>query len=245
MSEDQLQLEVDWCVTRLEEKLVAMDPYSRPAQEAAKVHRILKSSKAPVIKKRQAMRNMFGDYRAKMKAMEKKSLAAMKKSKLVAVTEPPGQSRFLRRSTGAQTAQEASEKCVTSAADDLTQLSVTATQTLTNPPETCETDSDPAGIQLTLTNPPETCETDSDPAGIKSDISTSGESAGVKSSDMFTSGGDFKFSFDSSECGPDTDGGVNSAGAASSSAGAVPQNYFVIKPSSEEFRFNFTVDEEN
>ena len=30
MSEDQLKVEVDWCLARLEEKLAAMDPYSRP-----------------------------------------------------------------------------------------------------------------------------------------------------------------------------------------------------------------------
>ena len=32
MSEDQLKVEVDWCLARLEEKLAAMDPYSRPGQ---------------------------------------------------------------------------------------------------------------------------------------------------------------------------------------------------------------------
>ena len=35
----------------------------------------LMSSKAPMIKKRQAMRNTFGDYRKKMRDSEKKSTA--------------------------------------------------------------------------------------------------------------------------------------------------------------------------
>ena len=45
------------------------------AQEAVKVLKILQSSKAPLIKKRQAMRNTFGDYRAKMKKEQTKSAA--------------------------------------------------------------------------------------------------------------------------------------------------------------------------
>lgn len=35
MSEDQLKVEVDWCLARLEEKLAAMDPYTRPGNPAA------------------------------------------------------------------------------------------------------------------------------------------------------------------------------------------------------------------
>ncbi|XP_076451923.1 uncharacterized protein LOC143287657 [Babylonia areolata] len=199
MEDEQMQMEVDWCLARVEEKLAGMDPYSRPAQEAAKVHRILKSSKAPVIKKRQAMRNMFGDYRAKMKAMEKKSLAAMKKSKLVAVAEPPTDSKFFRRAAGAQAAHEVSEKSVSSAADSLNQLSVNKTETRTDAQAVCPTECNPAG-------------------------------------DSASSEGNFKFDFDSSECGPDAE-------AQASSGTGVHQNYFVIKPSNEEFRFNFTLDE--
>lgn len=43
-----------------------------------KALRILSSTKAPFIKKRQVMRNMFGDYREKMKVLEKKSAAGKK-----------------------------------------------------------------------------------------------------------------------------------------------------------------------
>ena len=41
-----------------------------------KVLKILQSSKAPLIKKRQAMRNTFGDYRAKMRKEQAKSAAS-------------------------------------------------------------------------------------------------------------------------------------------------------------------------
>ncbi|KAK6175577.1 hypothetical protein SNE40_014008 [Patella caerulea] len=42
-------------------------PDSKQAVDACKVLKILKSSKAPLVKKRQAMRITFGDYRQKMK----------------------------------------------------------------------------------------------------------------------------------------------------------------------------------
>ena len=41
--------------------------------EAIKVLKILRSDKAPLVKKRQAMRNTFGDYRQKIKEEEKKN----------------------------------------------------------------------------------------------------------------------------------------------------------------------------
>lgn len=124
-ADDQLKVEIEWCLARLEEKLADLDPYSKQAQEAAKVHRILKSSKAPVIKKRQAMRNMFGDYREKMKAAEKKKLQAMKKSKLVPVKDTPPESKFLRLSSGAAQIHKSSEGALSAAASAVSQLSVT------------------------------------------------------------------------------------------------------------------------
>ena len=44
-----------------------------PAADASKYLKVLLSAKAPLIKKRQVMRNAFGDYRKKMSDMEKKS----------------------------------------------------------------------------------------------------------------------------------------------------------------------------
>ena len=32
MDDEQLTLEVDWCLGKLEEKLAGMDPYSRPGE---------------------------------------------------------------------------------------------------------------------------------------------------------------------------------------------------------------------
>ena len=45
------------------------------AMEAVKILKILQSSKAPLIKKRQAMRNAFGDYRTQMRKERAKSAA--------------------------------------------------------------------------------------------------------------------------------------------------------------------------
>ena len=43
------------------------------AKEASKLLKILLSSKAPMVKKRQVMRNSFGDYRKTMAEEEKQS----------------------------------------------------------------------------------------------------------------------------------------------------------------------------
>ena len=41
-------------------------------QEAVKALRILQNEKAPLVRKRQVMRNTFGDYRKKMEEEERK-----------------------------------------------------------------------------------------------------------------------------------------------------------------------------
>ena len=50
--------------------LLFPDFYS--AEEAMKILKILQNPKAPMVKKRQAMRNTFGDYRKKMAEEERK-----------------------------------------------------------------------------------------------------------------------------------------------------------------------------
>ncbi|KAK7093543.1 UPF0488 protein CG14286-like [Littorina saxatilis] len=215
MSEDQLKVEVDWCLARLEEKLAAMDPYTRPAQEAAKVHRILKSSKAPVIKKRQAMRNMFGDYRAKMKANEKKNLSAMKKSTLVAVKDAPSDSKFLRRSAGAAPGQDSS----------------TSSDTVNTPedekPHQCA-DGSGESTHNTEVAKTHTAEQSAEPGSSQNNTSV-----------PLNSAEEFKFGFGGSEGATESETVNTGEGAASDNA---QKNYFVMKPSSEEFRFNFTAD---
>ncbi|XP_056359256.1 UPF0488 protein C8orf33 homolog isoform X6 [Oenanthe melanoleuca] len=65
-SDEQLRKEVDWCVNQLELGLKTQKPTPKQAEEALRAIRILRSDKAPLVKKRQLMRAMFGDYRKKM-----------------------------------------------------------------------------------------------------------------------------------------------------------------------------------
>ena len=58
--------------------------------EAVKILKILQSRKAPLVKKRQAMRNTFGDYRAKMKKEQTKSAAGESPEiKIISNLTPP------------------------------------------------------------------------------------------------------------------------------------------------------------
>ncbi|NXH48370.1 CH033 protein, partial [Dicaeum eximium] len=65
-SDEQLWKEVDWCVNQLELGLKTQRPTPKQAEEALRAIRTLRSDKAPLVKKRQLMRAMFGDYRKKM-----------------------------------------------------------------------------------------------------------------------------------------------------------------------------------
>ncbi|XP_076804173.1 uncharacterized protein LOC143448355 isoform X2 [Clavelina lepadiformis] len=71
--------EVNWCIEQLRMGMFTKNPSKQQVQECERVIRILTSSKAPLVKKRQAMRQMFGDYRKKIEAEERKWHEAMMK----------------------------------------------------------------------------------------------------------------------------------------------------------------------
>ncbi|KAK3599604.1 hypothetical protein CHS0354_035845 [Potamilus streckersoni] len=97
--EERLEQEVSWCVEQLELGLETQQPDSRQAMEAVKILRILTNPKAPLVKKRQAMRNTFGDYRSKMKVQEQKSAASVRKVKMASGFDSSTlKTRFVRRS---------------------------------------------------------------------------------------------------------------------------------------------------
>ncbi|XP_041318481.1 N-acetylglucosamine-6-phosphate deacetylase isoform X2 [Pyrgilauda ruficollis] len=106
-SDEQLWKEVDWCVNQLELGLKTQKPTPKQAEEALRAIRTLRSDKAPLVKKRQLMRAMFGDYRKKMQEELCRELklmeAAAKSSRIVELTgsirKKNGQ--FIRKSLGA------------------------------------------------------------------------------------------------------------------------------------------------
>uniref|UniRef100_A0A8C9FQ68 Uncharacterized protein n=1 Tax=Pavo cristatus TaxID=9049 RepID=A0A8C9FQ68_PAVCR len=77
LSDDQLQKEVDWCVEQLEIGLKTQKSTPKQAEEALRAIKALRSDKAPLVKKRQIMRAIFGDYRKKMEEELCKQLKLM------------------------------------------------------------------------------------------------------------------------------------------------------------------------
>uniref|UniRef100_H2ZSF1 Uncharacterized protein n=1 Tax=Latimeria chalumnae TaxID=7897 RepID=H2ZSF1_LATCH len=73
-AEEQLQRELDWCVEQLELGLRNPKSTQKQTNEAVRALRTLHSEKAPLVKKRQLMRTLFGDYRNKMEEERKKQL---------------------------------------------------------------------------------------------------------------------------------------------------------------------------
>ncbi|XP_066545135.1 UPF0488 protein C8orf33 homolog isoform X2 [Amia ocellicauda] len=100
-SDQQLARELDWCIEQLELGLHTQKSNPKQVEEATRALRTLRSSKAPLVKKRQVMRATLGDYRKKMeeeKAKQAKLLqAAVKSARVTAVSEPLKKPVFHRR----------------------------------------------------------------------------------------------------------------------------------------------------
>ncbi|XP_043846922.1 UPF0488 protein C8orf33 homolog [Dromiciops gliroides] len=73
----RLQRELDWCVEQLELGLRTQKSTPKQAEQAARAVKTLRSSRAELPKKRQVMRSLFGDYRARMEEERKAALKAM------------------------------------------------------------------------------------------------------------------------------------------------------------------------
>ncbi|XP_029051812.1 UPF0488 protein CG14286 [Osmia bicornis bicornis] len=71
-AEDQFELELCWCIQQLEMCLATGKLAEKQALDLNKNISILKSNNAPLIKKRQIMRNTLGNYREKMALDEQK-----------------------------------------------------------------------------------------------------------------------------------------------------------------------------
>uniref|UniRef100_D3TPU4 Hypothetical conserved protein n=1 Tax=Glossina morsitans morsitans TaxID=37546 RepID=D3TPU4_GLOMM len=80
-SDVQFELELYWCIQQLETALNGGKLSQKIAVDTSKNIKILKSSTAPLIRKRQVMKAALGDYRAKMKEEEKRMTIASKQIK--------------------------------------------------------------------------------------------------------------------------------------------------------------------
>lgn len=71
-AEDQFELELCWCIQQLETCLSSGKLSDKQAQDTTRSLNVLKSNTAPLVKKRQIMRNGLGNYREKMALEEQK-----------------------------------------------------------------------------------------------------------------------------------------------------------------------------
>ncbi|XP_040923331.1 UPF0488 protein C8orf33 homolog [Toxotes jaculatrix] len=71
-AEEQLNRQLDWCIEQLELGLRSQKGTPKQKEEASRALKTLRSSKAPLVKKRQVMRAMTGEYRKKMEEEKKK-----------------------------------------------------------------------------------------------------------------------------------------------------------------------------
>ncbi|XP_048214956.1 UPF0488 protein C8orf33 homolog [Perognathus longimembris pacificus] len=88
---DRLALELAWCVEQLELGLKMQRSTPKQKEQAIGAIRTLRSEKAPLPRKRQLMRSLFGDYRAQMEAEWQEALRALRTAALSAQVQSVGE----------------------------------------------------------------------------------------------------------------------------------------------------------
>ncbi|XP_059617266.1 UPF0488 protein CG14286 [Phlebotomus argentipes] len=99
-SENNTELELCWCIQKLELSLSSAKLSEKQAFDTEKALKILKGANQPLVKKRQIMRMTFGDYRSQMAAEEKQLSLAPRSIKFTAPKEQKsiGKSYFVKKS---------------------------------------------------------------------------------------------------------------------------------------------------
>lgn len=88
----KLHKELNWCIEQLRLGLMTQKSSSKQVQESIRLIKVLSSSSAPLVKKRQIMRQTFGDYRKKIAEEEKrwqKETERLQKKAFIATAEQP------------------------------------------------------------------------------------------------------------------------------------------------------------
>ncbi|XP_053197551.1 UPF0488 protein C8orf33 homolog [Scomber japonicus] len=100
-AEEQLKRELDWCIEQLELGMTSQKGTPKQKEEASRALKTLRSSKAPLVKKRQVMRAMTGDYRKKMEEEKSKQFkliqSELASAQVKVLPESPKKSVFHRR----------------------------------------------------------------------------------------------------------------------------------------------------
>ncbi|XP_076616385.1 UPF0488 protein C8orf33 homolog [Chaetodon auriga] len=98
-AEEQLNRQLDWCIEQLELGMRSQKGTPKQKEEASRALKTLRSSKAPLAKKRQVMRAMTGDYRKKMEEEKSKQykLIQSETTSVQVKSHSPKKSVFHRR----------------------------------------------------------------------------------------------------------------------------------------------------
>ncbi|XP_077406366.1 UPF0488 protein C8orf33 homolog [Vanacampus margaritifer] len=100
-AEEQFKRQLDWCIEQLELGMKSQKAAPKQREDASHALKTLRSSKAPLIKKRQVMRAMAGDYRKKMDEEKSKQFRLIQNERTSArvqmKSESPKKSFFHRR----------------------------------------------------------------------------------------------------------------------------------------------------
>nr|XP_046232683.1 UPF0488 protein C8orf33 homolog [Scatophagus argus] len=100
-AEEQLNRQLDWCIEQLELGMRSQKGTPKQKEEASRALKTLRSSKAPLAKKRQVMRAMTGDYRKKMEEEKTKQYKLIQNeiasAKVKVASESPKKCVFHRR----------------------------------------------------------------------------------------------------------------------------------------------------
>ncbi|KAM4526901.1 UPF0488 protein C8orf33 homolog [Fundulus diaphanus] len=99
--EELLNRQLDWCIEQLELGIRSQKGTPKQKEEASRALKTLRSSKAPLVKKRQVMRAMTGDYRKKMEEEKNKQFRLIQSetasAQVQVVSDSPKKSVFHRR----------------------------------------------------------------------------------------------------------------------------------------------------
>uniref|UniRef100_A0A665UHQ9 Zgc:112185 n=1 Tax=Echeneis naucrates TaxID=173247 RepID=A0A665UHQ9_ECHNA len=101
IAEEQLNRQLDWCIEQLQLGLRSQKGTPKQKEEASRALKTLCSSKAPLVKKRQVMRAMTGEYRKKMEEETKKQFKLIQSeiasAQVKVVSDSPKKCVFHRR----------------------------------------------------------------------------------------------------------------------------------------------------
>lgn len=100
-AEEQLNRQLDWCIEHLEKGMRSQKGTPKQKEEASHALKTLRSSKAPLVKKRQVMRAMTGEYRKKMEEEKNKQFkliqSELASAQVKVVSDSPKRSVFHQR----------------------------------------------------------------------------------------------------------------------------------------------------